>query len=156
VTEPVLDIANEDRAPGLRPLALSLLTAVARLPECAPFTSPIELSVLLTDDPGIQELNARWRGVDQPTDVLAFPLEEGACLGDVVISMDTAAERVDHPDWYLEDELLFLLLHGVLHLLGYDHIETDERAQMEAQEQALWTALGRGGTLRSTERPTST
>jgi probable rRNA maturation factor len=144
-----LDIANEDRAPWLRPLALSVLTEVVLLPECHSFTAPLELSLLLTDDVGIRELNNKWRGIDEATDVLAFPLEEGACLGDVVISMDTAKQRVDLPDWLLEDEVLFLLLHGVLHLLGYDHIEEDERAHMEAQEQALWTALGRSGTLRA-------
>jgi probable rRNA maturation factor len=153
VTEPVLDIAGEERAPGLRPLALALLREIARLPQCERFCDSIELSVLLTDDAGISDLNARWRGIDRPTDVLAFPLEEGGCLGDVVISLDTAGERIDLPHWHLEDELLFLLLHGVLHLLGYDHIDADDRSQMEAQEQALWTALGRSGTLRPEAAP---
>ena len=148
MTEPVLDISGEERAKTLRPLALELLRAVSRLPECANFDTAIEVSVLLTDDPEIQGLNARWRGIDTPTDVLAFPLEEGACLGDVAISLETAARRVNLPHWRLEDELLFLLLHGVLHLLGYDHIEADERKRMEAQEQALWTTMGRTGTLR--------
>mgnify|MGYP002529051399 CR=1 FL=1 len=149
VTDHILDIASEDRAPWLRPLALSVLAEVARLPQCHSFAAPLELSLLLTDDAGIQELNHKWRGVDEATDVLAFPLDEGACLGDVAISMDIAEQRVDPPNWLLEDEVLFLLLHGVLHLLGYDHIEEDERAHMEAQEQALWTALGRSGTLRA-------
>jgi len=151
VTDPVLEISGGEMAETFRPVALELLRAVARLPECAHFDSAIELSVLLTDDPEIRGLNARWRGVDAATDVLAFPLEEGACLGDVAISLETAARRVDLPHWHLEDELLFLLLHGVLHLLGYDHIETEERGQMEAQEQALWTMMGRGGTLRPSD-----
>jgi probable rRNA maturation factor len=115
--------------------------------------APLELSMLLTDDEGIRPLNRDWRGVDRATDVLSFPLDEGPALGDVVISLETAAERVDQPQWLLEDELAFLLVHGVLHLLGHDHVEADERAAMEDAEQALWTALGRAGTLREPAGP---
>lgn len=153
MTEPILDISGEEGAEELRPGALQLLRAVGQLPECAQFEAAIELSVLLTDDPGIRVLNARWRGVDSPTDVLAFPLGEGAFLGDVAISLETASRRVNLPHWHLEDELLFLLLHGVLHLLGYDHIKPDERECMETQEQALWTIMGRNGTLRPSDGP---
>ena len=106
------------------------------------------LSILLTDDAGIQPLNARWRRKDSPTDVLSFPLRDGDLLGDVVISVQTAVARVGEGTWTLADELAFLLLHGVLHLLGHDHEAADERAVMEAEEQRLWTALGRAGTLR--------
>ncbi len=116
--------------------------------EAADRGAPLELSLLLTDDAGIHPLNAQWRGVDRPTDVLSFPLDEGPTLGDVVISLQTAADRAQPPEWLLEDELAFLLIHGVLHLLGHDHLEDDERTAMEAAEQALWTALGRPGTLR--------
>jgi probable rRNA maturation factor len=102
---------------------------------------------VLCDDGFIQPLNQQWRGKDQATDVLSFPLEEPACLGDVVVSVETARRRVTE-EWPLEDEVLFLLIHGLLHLLGHDHEEAEERAVMEAAEQALWTALGRVGTLR--------
>ncbi len=108
---------------------------------------PAELSVVLCDDAFIHPLNAQWRGVDRPTDVLSFPLDEGPVLGDVIISVQTAAQRLN-PNWALEDECLFLLVHGVLHLIGHDHHEPAERAVMEAAEQALWTGLGRSGTLR--------
>jgi len=151
VTEHSVDIAGEELAPTLRPLAHQLLDLVSRLPECADFSPFLELSIVLTDDPQIQDLNLRWRSLDKPTDVLSFPLEEGACLGDVVISVETARRRVDAPHWLLEDELLFLLVHGVLHLLGYDHMEDADRTRMETTEQALWTALGRSGTLRAQE-----
>jgi probable rRNA maturation factor len=114
----------------------------------APGGESLELSLLLTDDAGIRPLNARWRDTDAATDVLSFPLEEGPMLGDVVISVETAARRRDGDRWRLEDELLFLLLHGVLHLLGHDHHVEEERQAMEAAEQRLWTALGRPGTLR--------
>lgn len=107
-----------------------------------------ELSIVLCDDAFIRPLNATWRGVDTATDVLSFPLEEESNLGDVVVSVETARRRVRPDDWSLEDEVLFLLIHGLLHLLGHDHTEPEPRAAMESAEQALWTALGRVGTLR--------
>jgi len=143
-----VDITGEDLAPGIAPLAAQLLEEVAGLPECRDFQTPLELSLVLTNDSRIQELNAQWRSIDAPTDVLSFPLEEGPILGDVVISVETAQRRENLPHWLLQDELMFLLIHGVLHLLGYDHIEATDRKEMEQTEQALWTALGRGGTLR--------
>lgn len=137
---------SEAEGPPLAAAALQILTLLA--PIVAPGGEPLELSILLTDDAGIQPLNARWRGVDAATDVLSFPLEEGPVLGDVVISVETAARRRDGDRWRLEDELLFLLVHGVLHLLGHDHHDEEERVAMEAAEQRLWTGLGRTGTLR--------
>ncbi len=130
--------------------ARALLALVAGRPECAALEGPLELSIVLTDDAGIRPLNAQWRGKDAATDVLSFPLEEGAILGDVVISEETAARRTNE-GWSLRDELTFLLVHGVLHLLGHDHHDAEERRAMEAAEQALWTALGRPGTLRPAE-----
>ncbi len=141
-----LDISAAEGA-TLCSFALDLLGLLAR-GEAQDRGAPLELSILLTDDAGIQPLNAQWRDIDRPTDVLSFPLDEGPTLGDVVISLETAARREDPPHWRLEDELAFLLLHGVLHLLGHDHLETDERVVMESAEQRLWTALGRPGTLR--------
>lgn len=140
------DVDAEEEGTRLGAVAHSLLELVhAEHPDLG---APLELSLLLTSDAVIQPLNAQWRGKDAATDVLSFPLDEGPVLGDVVISVDTAARRVDGETWRLEDELAFLLLHGVLHLLGHDHHEPDERAAMEAEEQRLWTALGRTGTLR--------
>ncbi len=132
--------------PVLAASAHQLLGLLA--PKLAPGGEALELSILLTDDAGIRPLNAQWRNKDVATDVLSFPLEEGPVLGDVVISVETAARRRDAERWRLEDELLFLLLHGVLHLLGHDHHVDEERQAMEAAEQRLWTALGRPGTLR--------
>ena len=126
-----------------------MVAQLAKAPPCSGYEEPLQLSIVLTDDPSIRELNERWRGKDSATDVLSFPLDEGPLLGDVVISLDTAAQRVNEPDWHLEDEVLFLLIHGALHLLGHDHIEPEERDRMEAAEQRLWTAMGRAGTLRS-------
>lgn len=129
-------VAREARALG------RAAVAVGALPDRA-----AELSILLCDDATIRPLNRDWRGKDKATDVLSFP-QEPPLLGDVVISVQTAAERVDGRRWTLRDELAFLLLHGLLHLLGHDHEADDERAEMERLEQAIWAARGRTGTLR--------
>jgi len=131
--------------------AEQLLAAMSGRPELGDRGAPLELSILLVDDATIRPMNLRWRQVDSATDVLSFPMNEGPLLGDVVISVETAARRLRPGDWSLDDELLFLLIHGVLHLLGHDHVDEEERAAMEHAEQQLWTALGRVGTLRPSE-----
>jgi len=114
-----------------------------------------ELSILLTDDPHIQALNAQWREEDKTTDVLSFPLYEPSeitpeipALGDVVINIDYAERLVSgdshlgvDPDtltWSLLHEVDFLLIHGLLHLVGHDHAEPDEEAAMRVEERRLW------------------
>lgn len=103
----------------------------------------LELSIVLCDDAFIHELNRRWRGVDAPTDVLSFPMESEELLGDLVISLPTArrqAEELGHPE---AAELRVLLVHGFLHLCGYDHHEDDEAAEMrEAEARLLREVLG--------------
>jgi probable rRNA maturation factor len=98
------------------------------------------VSVLLTTDPAIRVLNRDYRKVDRPTDVLSFSQNEGApapqtsVLGDIVLSVDTAARRRKRT---LEDELFFLLVHGLLHLCGYDHATRGEARRMFALERAV-------------------
>ena len=101
----------------------------------------VELSVLLVDAPHIRQLNARFAGDDHPTDVLSFPMgeddENDDVLGDVVLCPDVAqrnAERLGHS---LDLELNVLLVHGILHLLGYDHQDRDDRAEMETRMRAI-------------------
>jgi probable rRNA maturation factor len=101
-----------------------------------------ELSVLLTDDRGIQELNRQHRHKDKPTDVLAFPMAEGildprGILGDVVISLDTADRQARARRRPLIEEVRFLLAHGVLHLVGYDHAEPAEKREMVGMTRRL-------------------
>jgi probable rRNA maturation factor len=100
------------------------------------------LSVLLTDDAQIQTLNAQWRGKDKPTDVLSFSQVEGYAvpgdglfLGDVVISLDTAARQAEAYGASLEQEVARLLVHGVLHVLGYDHVHGGRQAAKMAREE---------------------
>ena len=124
-----------------------LLALIEPLLDTPTLPVPLQLSMLLCDDARIRPLNAEYRGKDQATDVLSFPVEP-PILGDIVISVQTASRRVDEPRWLLDDELLFLLIHGLLHLLGHDHEQDAERAIMEAEEQRLWEALGRTEKLR--------
>lgn len=108
-----------------------------------------ELSIALLDDAEVAALNERWRRRRGPTDVLAFALREGrhrrhrgAMLGDVVIAVGVAARQARERGHDLETECRRLLVHGVLHLLGYDHRHTAEARRMRAREQALWRRLG--------------
>ena len=103
-----------------------------------------ELSILLCDDETIHPLNRDYRGKDKPTDVLSFAQREGEfafiddnLLGDVIISMDTTIRQATERQHSVETELRVLLVHGILHLLGYDHIEDDEAEIMEAKEREI-------------------
>lgn len=84
-----------------------------------------ELSILLCGDPFIRDLNRRFRGIDEPTDVLSFE-QDGTVLGDVVISLDTARRQARIAGIDEAAELRELLLHGILHLLGRDHVDSDQ------------------------------
>lgn len=98
------------------------------------------------DDATIRDLNARYRGIDVPTDVLSFaqdlPLALSAdhprLLGDVVISLDTAARQAQAAGHTLDDEVVILVMHGVLHLLGYDDATTEGYQEMVRKGAALW------------------
>ena len=107
-----------------------------------------ELSIALGADAAIAELNQRYRGKTGATDVLSFSLLEGAhaerrgeLLGDVVVSLDTAAVQARRGRRSLDDEVLRLLIHGTLHLLGHDHERDDEARRMRAEERRVWKAL---------------
>lgn len=108
--------------------------------------SSAELSVLLTNDTHIEHLNAVYRDKRKPTDVLAFAMGEGQdpaptspsrLLGDVVISVDTAARQAQKRRRGLLDEVTFLLAHGLLHLVGYDHRTDAEERRMDAMTRRL-------------------
>jgi probable rRNA maturation factor len=109
-----------------------------------------ELSLVVCDDAFIRPLNRDYRGKDAPTDVLSFAMQEGEAvreddpvLGDLVISAETAARQAEEQGHGLDAELRVLLVHGLLHLLGYDHeVDEDEAEQMRAAEATLLTELG--------------
>jgi probable rRNA maturation factor len=109
-----------------------------------------ELSVVLCDDAFIRELNREYRGIDRPTDVLSFPQDEadqpaaGArMLGDVVISLDTAARQAKERRSGTADEVTALLVHGVLHLLGWDHETPADAQAMAGRAEAIERAISR-------------
>lgn len=109
-----------------------------------------ELSIALVDDEQMRELNAEWRGKRRATDVLAFPLREGedaahcrGLLGDVVIGVETARRQARARHSALDDELTRLLVHGLLHLLGFDHVRETEARTMRAEERRLRGILRR-------------
>ncbi|HEV2100009.1 MAG TPA: rRNA maturation RNase YbeY [Stellaceae bacterium] len=116
-----------------------------------PRRTVIEIAVCLADDAMQQQLNRDWRGVDRPTNVLAFPAwEPGApiaagaplLLGDIVLAFETVSREAEGQDKPLADHLAHLVVHGVLHLLGYDHAAEAEAVAMEALETAILARLG--------------
>ncbi len=110
------------------------------------------LSIVITDDAEIQRLNLQFLGIDAPTDVLAFaareaeapfvtPPEEAGYLGDVIISLPRALAQAAEQGHPVEDELVLLVVHGVLHLLGYDHATPQAEAAMWARQAAILAQL---------------
>jgi probable rRNA maturation factor len=107
-----------------------------------------EISVLFTDDVHIKELNARWRGKDKPTNVLSFPAFSASrekalppMLGDIVLAHETVSREAELDEKRFDHHLTHLILHGLLHLLGFDH-ETEEEAEaMEAAERRILAKL---------------
>jgi probable rRNA maturation factor len=108
------------------------------------------LTILLTDDAYLQQLNRQYRGMDQPTDVLSFPVGEDMphiaelahYLGDIAISVEYAQRQAATKGHELIAELKLLVIHGVLHLLGYDHADADEKAAMWASQEVILRKLG--------------
>ncbi|MDD3653392.1 MAG: rRNA maturation RNase YbeY [Desulfotomaculaceae bacterium] len=107
-----------------------------------------EISLVFVDDNYIRNLNLQYRGIDSPTDVLSFAMLEGesiqggeAMLGDVVISLQTAKRQAEEYGHSFQREVAYLTIHGVLHLLGYDHQTEDERRKMRQNEEELLARL---------------
>lgn len=109
-----------------------------------------EIGVVFVNDQYIHQLNKEYRGVDRPTDVLSFAMQEGEpmpgedeehILGDVIISLETALRQSKEYEHSLHREVAFLTVHGVLHLLGYDHQTEDQRRLMRDKEEAVLKKL---------------
>ncbi len=103
-----------------------------------------DVVVLLTDDAAVRDINARFRDRDQPTNVLSFPAAESAAphLGDLILAHGVCAAEAGAQGKSLADHLMHLTIHGVLHLLGRDHVEDAEAEAMEAEERSLLASLG--------------
>ncbi len=107
-----------------------------------------ELSVVFSDDATVQSLNAEWRSKDKPTNVLsfpAFPFRRGAALppmlGDIVLALETVKREAELEEKLLEHHISHLVIHGFLHLLGYDHESDEEAEEMEAVERRALARL---------------
>lgn len=149
---PALVEVRADGLTGIRGLLPRLRRSAARFLDTLDLDD-VELSVLLTTDAGIRELNRRWRRKDQPTDVLSFPAGAAAPgstgpwhLGDVILSLDTARRQASVHRRALAAELDLYLAHGLLHLLGHDHHRRGDAERMAALEARL---LGRPGMVPS-------
>ncbi len=113
-----------------------------------------ELSITLTDDKNIHALNKKYRNIDRPTDVLSFAFRESdepqilnaevEILGDIIISVERAKVQAEEYGHSFLREIIFLEVHGLLHLLGYDHIEESERIEMEGEQKFIMEKLGIG------------
>lgn len=115
--------------------------------------SGVEVSIVLGNDDYIHNLNREYRGKDCPTDVLSFALNEGAepeiidgpeevLLGDIIISIETATRQAEEYGHTLERELAYLTVHGMMHLLGYDHMTEDDKQEMRQEEEHVLSLLG--------------
>ena len=101
-----------------------------------------ELSVVFTDDAAIAKLNLAWRGKDGPTNVLSFPQPPGPLLGDIVLAGETVRREAALAGKPLEEHIAHLIVHGLFHLLGYDHDEDGEAEEMEQLETAAMAEMG--------------
>lgn len=153
-TEKTLDIDYEKAALTVAEKALEL--------ESCPYEA--QISLILTDDEGIRQVNNEFRNIDRATDVLSFPmipfespasydiLEEDESyfdmdtgellLGDIMISIDHVYAQAEEYGHSVTREFAFLVAHSIMHLLGYDHMEKEEAAVMEAHQEAVLSALG--------------
>lgn len=106
-------------------------------------------SVIIVDNAKIHEINKQYRGIDRPTDVISFALEEDEnyevkmrLLGDIYISIDKVYEQAKEYNHSVKRELFFLVTHGFLHLLGYDHMEKDEEEEMFSLQEKILDSYG--------------
>jgi len=121
-------------------------TALLKLENC----HDKEISITFVDDPGIQIINSRYLCKDRPTNVISFSLQEGEyaginpdLLGDIIISVETARRDAANGGLSLDEEIIFLMIHGFLHLTGYDHVNTSaaNARNMKRKEKELFEKI---------------
>jgi probable rRNA maturation factor len=145
--------SSKDWATLARSAAMAAI-AESAFPQLGQGERAIELSVRLASDGAVHALNAEWRGKDRPTNVLSFPMAEGdeldagahagpeLMLGDIILARGICAAEAADKGVALEDHAAHLMVHGTLHLLGYDHMDDDGAADMEAREVRALARLG--------------
>jgi len=146
---------TQDKLPITYRLKLLVRHAVCETLDYEGYANDCGVSVTFTDNEGIRELNRRFRGIDAPTDVLSFPLfdydgteeppadEFENMLGDVVLSLERAAAQSEEYGHSFEREVAFLTVHSMLHLLGYDHVNSEEEEMdMRRRQRAVLERMG--------------
>lgn len=134
---------------SLHPLITQAFTEVLKRES---LSTEVEVGLTFVDDEYIRELNRDYRGKDTPTDVLSFPQDDDdgfvsvpgmpRLLGDIIISMPRAVEQAETYGHSVEREVVYLAVHGMLHLLGYDHEDEEGRSEMRRREEAVMEVLG--------------
>lgn len=131
---------------GLDAIAETAIRAALEKSE-AEMVGVAEVSVVLTDDAEQRELNKQWRGIDKPTNVLSFPQLEpfspiSGLVGDIILAEETLRREAEEMGISFEAHFTHLVVHGFLHLLGYDHIEDEDAEEMEGLETEILAGLG--------------
>ena len=142
-----IDAGGWTEAGDLEPI---LIRAVEAAVSVAPETpaAAVSVTLLLTDDRAVRELNRAWRGKDKPTNVLSFPAASPQIpngpreIGDLVLAFETVAAEAHDTGTSVADHAAHLVVHGVLHLLGFDHLEDGEADRMERLEVAALAGIG--------------
>lgn len=158
-----LDWSNEQQLMEIPDSWISRLEQLLKLAAEEEGMTDGDVSLTFTDDEGIHQLNREYRGIDRPTDVLSFAMQEdgteeldiifeveseedndpiSGMLGDIIISVETAARQSEEYGHSLEREIGFLFVHGFLHLIGYDHQDEEAEAVMTAKQEAILQKAG--------------
>jgi len=145
---------NSQDEPVSYALKMLIRRAVIATLEYEGYENDCEISLTLTDNAGIHAINKQFRNIDAPTDVLSFPLveyeeseeppvDDENMLGDIIISLEKAEEQANEFGHSFEREVAFLTVHSMLHLLGYDHVNSDEEdREMRSRQSDIMKALG--------------
>ncbi|HZW84007.1 MAG TPA: rRNA maturation RNase YbeY [Candidatus Deferrimicrobium sp.] len=150
-----VEISNEQNGVEVTPALISYIEQAAKLALELTGGDPAgEFSLVLVDDQHIHELNRDYRGKDCPTDVLSFAmletsedepvvlgLDEDHMLGDIFVSLETATRQAADYGHTLDREIVYLCVHGMLHLLGYDHLEDADKVRMREKEEQVMAEL---------------
>ncbi len=140
IADPFIDLVDADQ---LEQAAIAVLRHQA-------YPGEVDLSIVVEDDQHLQELNLKFLGIDAPTDVLSFPSGEEDIdpetgrqyLGDIILSYPRAEEQASASGHTIQAELLLLVVHGTLHLLGHDHAESGEKAAMWSAQKEILQQIG--------------
>ncbi len=144
----MVDIIVDDGISGSLPDEASICSAVETAASVAGVSHSIHLCIRFADDAAVENLNSQWRGKDRVTDILSFPMQDGPdfdldeSLGDMILATPFTLKEAERLSLPATDHMLHLIVHGTLHLLGYDHMEESEAETMQKIECRAMQRLG--------------